>query len=85
MVGAIRHSVRVKSELCWIVSTRTHWDVPHGGLRALGLSAIELLTERPQLALLELADGEAGPPAGGPDEGRTHQLQDGGVSRRRAG
>ena len=32
----------------------------HGGPRALGMGAIELLADRSQLTLLELTDGEAG-------------------------
>ena len=52
----------------------------HGGPRALGVSAIELLADRPQLTLLKLADAEAAPAVGRADDGRIHQLQDGALT-----
>ena len=47
----------------------------HGGPRALGVSTVELLADRPQLTLLELTDGEPAPPVGRADDGGVHQLQ----------
>ena len=41
------------------------------------MGAIELLTDRAQLTLLQLTDGETAPPVGGPDDGRVHELQHG--------
>jgi hypothetical protein len=44
--------------------------VAHGGPRALGVGAIGLLVDRARVTLLELADGEAAPAVGRPDDGR---------------
>ena len=41
------------------------------------MRAIELLADRPELTLLELAHREAAPPVGRPDDGRVHELQHG--------
>jgi len=49
--------------------------VAHGGPRALGVSPIELLADRPHLPLLEFADGKAAPPVGRADDGGVHELQ----------
>src|SRR5437667_8358689 len=42
---------------------------------AFGVRAAELFADRPQLALLEFADGNPAPPLGGTDDGGIHQLQ----------
>src|SRR4030095_11731314 len=47
----------------------------HGGGGAGGVRAGELVADRAQLPLLELADGEAAPPVGRADDRRVHQLQ----------
>jgi len=47
--------------------------VAHGGPRALGVSPIELLADRPHLPLLEFADGKAAPPVGRADDGGVHE------------
>src|SRR4030095_11553508 len=44
------------------------------------MSAIELLTNRAQLTLLELTDSQPAPPIGGPDDGRVHELQHGALA-----
>ena len=46
-----------------------------GWRHALSVSPAELITDRSQLALLELADRDPAPPFGGADDGRVHQLQ----------
>src|SRR5947209_1583191 len=47
----------------------------HGGPHAHGVSTVELLADRPQLTLLEFADGEPAPPVGHADDGGVHELQ----------
>jgi hypothetical protein len=54
--------------------------VTHGGPRALGIGAIEFLTDRAQLTLLELTDDKATPPIGRPDDGRVQELQHGALA-----
>jgi len=49
--------------------------VAHGGPRALGVSPIELLADRPHLPLLEFADGKAAPPVGRASDGGVHEPQ----------
>src|SRR4029453_14577215 len=44
------------------------------------MGAIELLTDRAQLTLLKLADGEAAPAIGRPDDRRVHELQYGALA-----
>jgi hypothetical protein len=44
------------------------------------MGAIELLADRAQLTLLELADGEAAPAVGGPDDRGVHELQHGALT-----
>src|SRR5439155_11682338 len=46
-----------------------------GRRHALSVSTAELVTNRPELALLEFADRDPAPPLGGADDGRIHQLQ----------
>src|SRR4030095_13299217 len=46
-----------------------------GRRHARRVRAAELVADRPQLALLEFADGDPPPPLGGADDGRVHQLQ----------
>jgi hypothetical protein len=47
----------------------------HGRGNASRVRAIELLTDRPQLPLLELADANAARPIGRQDHRRVHQLE----------
>ena len=46
------------------------------------MSAIKFFTNRPQLPLLELPDGDAAPAVGRPDHRRVHELQDGALAKR---
>src|SRR4029453_11784733 len=46
-----------------------------GRRHARRVRAAELVADRPQLALLEFADGDPPPALGGADDGRVHQLQ----------
>ena len=54
----------------------------HGGAHTFGVSPVEVLANRAQLPLLELADGDAAPPVGRPDHRRVHQLQDRALAER---
>src|SRR5438105_2585693 len=44
---------------------------------ACGEVFVDVLADRPELTVLELADAEAAPAFGGADQRRIHQLQDG--------
>jgi hypothetical protein len=46
-----------------------------GGRDPRGARTVELLANRLQLALLELADRDPAPPLGGTDDGRVHELE----------
>ena len=46
------------------------------------MSPIKFVTNRPQLPLLELPDGDAAPAVGGPDHRRVHKLQDRALAER---
>ena len=46
------------------------------------MSPIKFVTNRPQLSLLELPDGDAAPAVGGPDHRRVHELQDRALAER---
>src|SRR3989442_4927636 len=49
---------------------------PHDGRGPVGVGAAELVADRLQLTLLELADLDPPPAIRGPDDGGVHQLQD---------
>ena len=55
---------------------RSRSGTPRGGAYALGVSPIKFVTNRPQMPLLELPDGDATPAVGRPDHRRVHELQD---------
>src|SRR5262249_28580164 len=71
----MRRRVSVRSSIGSQFSDRRRRLGGDGGCHALGVSAAELLADRPQLALLEFADRDPTPSLGGTDDRRVHQLQ----------
>jgi hypothetical protein len=77
----MRQRVPARSSLNPQFSDRRCCFSGDGWRDAFGVSAAELVADRPQLPLLEFPDGDPVPPLGGADDGRVHQLQHGALYR----